>query len=305
MAQKRAFSFSDNSADVAFPRITGASATPTTPTRLWLQTFDCALDVFRLRQLQSRFYQDIFQTAREPWTMPYSYIWQCWQKLNEWYQALSPSIPDSYRTLLGLELLYSYVYLLTPSPKVPVICELAQSLVFEYCIECIDQFHSGLSNPTTRPWFNVVDAIRIYMVGRHFLDTLEKYQDRILAGLLPDPANLPPAAAPPPPYPFPQRVDNMERSFDCISKTQSILNTFGIRFGFMEWRDTFQKDSDMIVQGLVTQNNRRYSTEHQQISESGPQTQAYAGVNQQYQWDSTMTAQRLSLPDNPDSYMGS
>jgi hypothetical protein len=95
LVQTRAFSFSDDSAKVKIPFQKAPSA-PTTPQpmptqKLWLQSYDHALDLINMRKLQSTWYTDMFQSGRTVWGEPYVYIWKVCDNMGKWYDALPAS----------------------------------------------------------------------------------------------------------------------------------------------------------------------------------------------------------------------
>ncbi|KAK0774533.1 hypothetical protein LTR75_016835 [Friedmanniomyces endolithicus] len=155
LVQTRAFSFSDDSANVKIP-FTKMSAVQPSPLngngsqKSWLQSYEQALDLINLRQLQSTFYTDMFQSGRAPWEEPYPYVWNTCDMLRKWFANISFSTSQNMRAFFEVDLLYSYVYVLSPSPRVPTIDSFAAKLIFEYCIRYADLMLRLISDPSTR-----------------------------------------------------------------------------------------------------------------------------------------------------------
>ncbi|KAF2838826.1 hypothetical protein M501DRAFT_836698 [Patellaria atrata CBS 101060] len=198
LVQTRAFSFSDDSANVGIPfssKSTSVSKGEPKGSQAWLQSFDSAVDLFHLRQLQSEWYTTLFQTGRTPWQDPYPYIWRTYENMTAWSDKASPRTSKGIRTMFELELLYSYVYILSPSPRCPVISKYAQRLIFEHCISYASKMFKlttearGQQSPVT-----FYDAMRAYMTGRQFVDVVARNQDTLLSGLPPTPPATSPAA---------------------------------------------------------------------------------------------------------------
>ncbi|KAF2645181.1 hypothetical protein P280DRAFT_373675, partial [Massarina eburnea CBS 473.64] len=183
LVQTRAFSFSDDSAHVHLPFHHSPSTPRSSPqTHVFLQTFDSALSLFRIRQIQSEWYMDLFQSGRTQWADPYPYIWKQYNLMTEWFADMSPTTLPALRSFFELELLYSYVYILSPSSRVPHIHEYAQRLIFEHCIAYSSHLLAILTQPsnTTKPPVTFYDAMRCYMTGRQFVDVLSRNMDTIL-----------------------------------------------------------------------------------------------------------------------------
>ena len=247
LVQTRAFSFSDDSAKVKIPFLKAPSSVPTSPDqsepqKSWLQSHEQALDLISLRQLQSTWYTDLFQSGRSKWDEPYPYIWSTCQSLGRWYEGISASASPSMRAFFELELLYSYIYVLSPSPRVPAVTPFAQNLVFEYCIRYADLMQRLISDPNYTAPTTFYDAMRVYMTGRQFLDVLQHNLEGLLNGIVPPRPEVRPSAAPPPSLPqitMPpgdtvQRF-NTWRSISCIKQIIDCLARFGVRWGYMRY----------------------------------------------------------------------
>ncbi|KIW01830.1 hypothetical protein, variant [Verruconis gallopava] len=277
IVQTRAFSFSDDGSNVAmpFPK-RGTKSTPSSPQQErspWLSANNTALDFFKLRSIQSSWYTDLFQSGREAWREPYTYIWQRYEEMRNWFNQLLPTTLPSIRDFFELELLYSYIYLLSPSPRCPHPSEHAQRLIIEHAMTYAEKIHSIVSNPTeAKNPMSFYDAIRVYMTGRHFLDCLAKNMENLLkpssttplsniGGYSTQDAEVDPmAAVSPPPIPSPSALepgsipkDPTTRAIDAVNHFIEVLSYFGTRFGFVggiSYRDRFQRESQQLLSQL-------------------------------------------------------
>ncbi|KAF2121611.1 fungal-specific transcription factor domain-containing protein [Lophiotrema nucula] len=273
LVQTRAFSFSDDASQVSLPFHQSSMSPKNTsgPAQVFLQSFDAALAYFQIREIQSEWYMDLFQSGRDPWQDPYPYIWRIYARMTDWIQSLPASILPSTKSFFELELLYSYVYILSPSPRIPHIHEYAQRLIFEHGIGYATNLIALISKPsnTTKPPVTFYDAMRAYMTGRQFVDVLSRNIDVILDPMPPTPPAppappsmsedplAPPVQAPPPPFPSPLMPDGLSapqdptaRAINAINDFTNILSKFGLRFGFTHWRDRFQRESTTLLQQL-------------------------------------------------------
>lgn len=248
LVQTRAFSFNDASANVKVPFARPPASQPTSPSpqdpvaRGWLQSHQLALDLIGLRRIQSTWYTDLFQSGRSKWEEPYPYIWSTCQSLGKWFESVSTSASPSMRAFFELDLLYSYIYVLSPSPRVPVVTPFAQNLVFEYCIRYADLMQRLISDTNYIAPTTFYDAMRVYMTGRQFLDVLQHNLEGLLNGVVPPRPEVRPSAAPPPSLPHitmppgdtVQRF-NTWRSINCIKQIIDCLSRFGVRWGYMRY----------------------------------------------------------------------
>jgi hypothetical protein len=207
---------------------------------------------------------DLFQSGRDAWHDPYPYIWKIYNEMTHWFQDMPATALPSTKAFFELELLYSYVYILSPSSRIPHITEYAQRLIFEHCIAYATNLLALMSKPnnTIKPPITFYDAMRAYMTGRQFVDVLARNQDVILDPIAPPPPLpsttnsvsedplAPPAEIPAPPFPVPKppsdgsmTLDPTNRAINAIHDFTSILSQFGLRFGYVSWRDRFQRES--------------------------------------------------------------
>ncbi|KAK4977342.1 hypothetical protein LTR66_010775 [Elasticomyces elasticus] len=273
LVQTRAFSFSDDSANVSLPSSTSAFSLASSPAATgqqtgWLQGFSHVCDLFRLRMIQSVWYTDLFQSGRTPWVDPYPYIWRTCDYMKNWFDNLLPTTGDSLRSFFELEMLYSYIYILSPSPRIPTIAPFAQNLIFEYAIQYAGKLYALNVDPKYTAPVTFYDAMRVYMTGRQFLDVLWNNKERLLYGQASEPPQVHLDSPPPPSLPRPSSSqNNIVRSIDCIKQLTHCLGRFGMRWGFMSWRDRFQGDAEpmmnvlnQLLRELEDQNSARGSS---------------------------------------------
>jgi hypothetical protein len=196
--------------------------------------------------------------------------------MTSWFNNLSVNTQPIVRDFFELELLYSYVYILSPSPRCPEPNEHAQRLIFEHCIS-----YSGKmlhitteSSSTKRIPLSFYDGLRVYMTGRHFVDVLAKNFEALLRPAIPTSSSFssqsmdtevdplaPPAAVQPPTLHASNSYDisNAElnnpvsRAISALNDFTSILSYFDIRFGYVKgisWRDSFQRESQPLLSQL-------------------------------------------------------
>ncbi|KAK8196756.1 hypothetical protein M8818_006923 [Zalaria obscura] len=252
LVQTRAFSFSDDSTHVSVPYSSSSSSRSNSVGHAqWLSTYSQASNLIKLRKIQSVWYMDLFQSGREPWPSPYPYLWRTCQHMKAWFDGISSNTKPHFRTFFEIDLLYSYIYVLAPSPRVPVVAPFAQNLIFEYCIRYAELVTRIVGDRKYLAPLTFYDAMRVYMTGRQFIDVLWLNQDRLLSGVVPEPPHVPVDSEPPPRLPQPlDPLVNINRSITCIKQLTDCLGSFGMRWGYMSWRDRFAKDAEPMVTAL-------------------------------------------------------
>jgi hypothetical protein len=193
--------------------------------------------------------------------------------MRDWFGKLSPTTLPSIRDFFELELLYGYVYLLSPNPRCPNPSEHAQRLIIEHATTYAEKMHALVSNPTeAKNPMSFYDALRVYTTGRQFLDCLGKNMETLLrpstssplshaGGIANQEAEVDPlsSSSPPPvPSPVPQSSggrpkDSTTRSIDAINFFIEVLSYFGTRFGQVggiSFRDRFQRESQQLLTQL-------------------------------------------------------
>jgi hypothetical protein len=204
--------------------------------------------------------------------------------MRDWFGKLSPTMLPAIRDFFELELLYSYVYLLSPNPRCPHVSEHAQKLIVEHAMSYAEKMHSIVSNPTeAKNPMSFYDAMRVYMTGRHFLDSLSKNMEMLLKlqSLTPlsnigdqsrhesevDPmasSSPPPVPSPGPMVPGSMPKDPTTRAIDAINNFIDVLSYFGTRFGFVggiSFRDRFQRESQQLLSQLYQRQTSLQSLE--------------------------------------------
>lgn len=264
IVQTRAFTFSDESANVVSP-FSNAQKPRTTPTaQKWLKTFDHSIDLMGLRKIQSKWYYDMFQTGRDVWREPYPYIWQTYHSMANWFANISKNTSEPMRMHYELELLYSYIYILGTSSHVPRPHPYAQTLLFEHCISYATLLANTMNNRKHNPPVTFDDNMRAYMTGMQLLDVLLKSRDQLISGVAPEPPHLPQGSPAAPALPPLQNDShsNVVRAINAIRSITETLKVFGQRWGYTTWRDDF---ATAVEPMLVALNSRLFELQQTSV----------------------------------------
>lgn len=147
-----------------------------------------------------------------------------------WAESFPKTLPAAIKGLFELELLYSYIYCLAPSCRVPAVSELGKNLIYEYSIQYVDKMYPVSKDPINTGFYTYHDALRVFFVGSQLLAVLRTSGDRILASIPPTFINQVQGSPPPPPLQNVSRHDHLERSIKSIEQISEILETYGERW---------------------------------------------------------------------------
>jgi len=261
MVHARPFSFTDDATSVGFPlRLSSTSTGSSDNSISKLPSLDTALLLFQLRKAQSTWYQELFQSSRDPLHQASQYLWQMCYEMRVWSDNLPKTISPAIRELFDLELLYSYVYCLAPSCRFPVVSELGKTLIFEYSMSYMQKIFPISKDPINTAFYTYHDALRVYFIGSQFAAVLSSNLETLLQGIIPYTA-ISPSGPPPPPIPNMGRTDNVERSITCIEQIIETLKTYGER-----WDDSkaLKASFEAQVRALLGELRRRQRQQQQQ-----------------------------------------
>lgn len=252
MVHARPFSFTDDATSVQLP-VLPATVPPVgieTPL-LGPHSMHTALLFFQLRRAQSNWYQELFQTSSIEYPVSSPYLWQICYDMRAWSETFPKALPAAMKGVFDLELLYSYIYCLAPSCRVPAVSELGKTLIYEYSMQYMDMMYSISKDPINTGFYTYHDTLRVYFIGSQYLAVLRGSADSLLAGIPPAYVSQTQGGPPPPPIPNVGRHDNLERSIKCIEQVLDILETFGER-----WSDSqalkggFKMQADPALEDL-------------------------------------------------------
>lgn len=290
MVHARPFSFTDDATSVEFPTqsatalVSGIEGSLPGP-----NSVHAALLFFQLRLAQSTWYQDLFQSSTEELPVSSPYIWKMCHDMRSWAETFPKSLPAGIRGLFDLELLYSYVYCLAPSCRVPAVSDLGKTLIYEYSMQYVDMIFPISKDPVNTGFYTYHDALRVFFIGSQFLAVIRDNADRILSGVRPySPTTQ--GGPPPPPIPNIGRHDNLERSIRCIEQILDVLEIYGDR-----WSDSralqsnFRIQAEPVLHDLHNRKSLRISassihsqTSHGSQSSPGP-APSYSQSNHSHQ----------------------
>ncbi|KAF3061972.1 Positive regulator of purine utilization [Daldinia childiae] len=283
MVHARAFSFTDASTNVGWPRPSSFSRRASITGKI-LSGSEPAFLLFQLRRAQSHWYQALFQAEPTPLHNSSSFIWQMCQDMREWAETLPTTLPTGMRELFDLELRYSFVYCIAPSARAPHITDYGRLLIFEHALAYLDRIYDISHREMKTAFYTYHDALRVFFMASQFVAVLRDAEDLLLAGVTPPMPFIEvgkPQPPPLPPRPGGPGVDNVERSLTCLEKTTRTLGKYGERWETsVALKQSFEMISGELVDRLrVRKHIKQRATPPQNVSVPMGREMKWVGVD--------------------------
>lgn len=231
MTHLRAFSFTDDSTNVAFRWDSKPYSGAWTghQDQLFLRQLDPAMQILQLRQMQSAAYQLNFQSRvrneQESWSSVTNFL----QKIQLWADNLPNVILRPMKQLLRSEVLYGCIVVLSP-PGLTKINTYGTALLFNYAVEYADIMSSVDGDLNNFAFCTSNDLIRASHVAERFIRVLTENSSRLLDEGMPESSPSSSGSVTPPSLPTWSVGDVLERAMTCLDKLEQTLDNLGQRF---------------------------------------------------------------------------
>lgn len=270
MSFARAFSFTHGSINVAWPRAS-SFARRQSITGQTQQGSEPGLLLFQLRQAQSHWYQELYQSGSTPLKDPTTFVWTMCRDMKEWGDSLPSSLPVGFRAWFDLELHYSFVFLLAPSERTPYMTDHNRLLIFEYSLAYLDRIYDVSHNGTSSAFYTYHDALRVFFIASQFIAVLRDAEELLLSGM---PVATPPSEyGKPPPPSLPAGAatvagESIGRSLRCLQRTGLTLAKYGQRWeNSVALKQSFDMISAEVMDRLgARQSLKQHSSPPQSVS---------------------------------------
>ncbi|MCJ1288279.1 hypothetical protein MMC26_007634 [Xylographa opegraphella] len=272
LAYVRAFSFSDDSANVAVvpnpaahPSFVGWNENPAED--LSSTSGTSAAQLLKLRQIQSIWFQQAFQSSREDLIEPWQNRSSAINAMQSWARALSNSTPIPLKHLFLSEIFFSNILVLSPPQNAGLLCSYGKAVLFdnavrysEVTLRMCDASHNY--NHCTN-----LDILRSRWVGEALLNILADSPTAIYNTLDPPPPPLSAGSVAPPILRRRGFTETIDEAVKTISRIDQILNALETRFGNPLHYSTFKTESASTVKRLYSKRQHHYSPDMLQANE--------------------------------------
>lgn len=213
---------------------------------------DCAIHLIKIRRILSEAYQQMYFNGRDPVPHALARTWKFCADARDWYANAPETTKSSFGLLYRLELLYCTIVFLSPSFGDPNICDFSRVLLLDRCVDYISQLHQALEQPSSLPFFNVVDIHRARQIGDRLVKILDESFDLLMSNELPEPPAVPPGTPDPPYLAEEDRINCRARVARCLHYIIDILNHGSTRWNLRDELAQFLRDSSGVRQRLPT-----------------------------------------------------
>jgi hypothetical protein len=181
MVLQRPFTFSDDSVLVSLPKVEDTTIATSISARGTLTPMSAAVHLFKLRKLQSDWYQQLHLSGDDLLPSPHIYIQTHTSHLEQWRASIPQTMTSSTRDWLLLEWHYLHIYVAAPSPKIPRLSEASTVQIYNHCVSYSIVFRDILcDSQKTLFVYTYHDALRTYFVGSSLLHALYTSEHTLL-----------------------------------------------------------------------------------------------------------------------------
>ena len=260
MVNQRAFSFTDDSTNVARTNELPIPRKSQSPFSLGLEP---AINLVKLRRIQSSSYQKIFQSERLPINNTWPIMCEAIHDMDQWYSSLQAQVNQALRHHAHCEVLYSNILMLTPPNWMDELPKQGRFLVFQYAQEYADNIYSSINRVSERfGFYTSHDLLRASFVAQRFVTLLQMDYRLLISGSV---QSLPPAASEMVRplgvttsrafLDLPSRSDNdisglLLRVHDCLGHFEMAIRYFGLKYGYTDPLHEYQMNSSSLKQTL-------------------------------------------------------
>jgi len=252
MVYLRGFSFTDDSAMVTAPD----QRTESSATNQHLQhSVGPALQLSRLRRIQSSAYQQLFQAGRPALEDEWELMSTSIQEMHRWWSELTDQIKRPIKILFRGDLLFSSILIMSPTGPAGTLNEYGKFLIFEYTVEYAELMCTVNVDPDQCILYTSHDVLRASFVARRFLTLLMDDSTLLFGDIMPRDQLLSQGGSPPLPAPllttFTRGVGEMvKRAHECLNLLERALEDLGSKTGNFSPLKEFRANSRRVRQSL-------------------------------------------------------
>lgn len=249
MVHRRAFSFTDDSANVA-PEVA-------TREQVFRQALEPAKQLFRLRQLESSTYQKLYYSDRQTMNDPWALIATGLSETRAWAENLPESISKPLRTLFLSEVLYVNLVFLSAPGAANMTYDGGKATIFEYVVQYTETMSVMTRISEELAFFTSHDVLRASFVALRFLDILGAGDTYLFDENPTEPMHSVRSDLPLSPRTRRSTEDMVEMAISTIALLDGILKTLCVQYGYSEPWQEFHTRSLTLLNELQSHQKRR------------------------------------------------
>lgn len=165
----------------------------------------------------------MFFESPSPHPQPLEQIWISCSQARDWFQSSPKNAPHHFALLYQLELSYTISTLLSPCPRYPNISDFVKVLLFDHCVNYVEQLHPVIDHPSDLPFMTIVEIDRVRQIWKRLVRLLTEDYELVLSPTIPAPPQMPPGIPHPPYLSQDYRLDCLGRAIRCMAYIRDIL----------------------------------------------------------------------------------
>ncbi|KAL8717647.1 MAG: hypothetical protein Q9225_005120 [Loekoesia sp. 1 TL-2023] len=182
MVHRRAFSFTDDSTNVALPKLSSSTVIPEHSA----ESTHPATELIRLREAASMSYHSLFQSGPDVLHDPWPTLCSAHLALDEWERDLCRmNLQEAHKSLFRSEILYIKIVLLSPSRLSCPLEDYGQLLIFEHALRYTQIISSLVEDRANAAACTSYDLLRTIFVAQRFVEVLARHGELCFSDLVP------------------------------------------------------------------------------------------------------------------------
>ena len=216
---------------------------------MWENSIDPQRELLGLRQIESSWYQALFQSNRNALKQPWETRTNALADMNSWASSIGNSTPLPIKSMYRLEVLYGNILLIWPVHTVFPSCAYGKALVFDYAVEYMKTLWMMYETLEGFVYCTNVDALRTMTVGGRLLDILEHFQESLFDTIAPQAPPVPEGCMLPPPLQRRGPTENVQEAITSVIRLGKIIDVLVVRFHIAK-HDLFRTRSSAVLHSL-------------------------------------------------------
>ena len=262
---------------------------------MWENSIDPQRELLRLRQIESSWYQALFQSNRDALKQPWETRTNALADMNSWASSIGKSTPLPIKSMYRLEVLCGNILLIWPVRAVLPSSSYGKALVFDYAVEYLKTLWKMYETVEGFVYCTNIDVLRTMTVGERLLDVLEHSQDSLFDTMAPQAPPVPEGCMLPPPLQRRGLAENVKEAITSVTRLGKIIDVLVARFDIAKY-ELMRTRSSAVLHNLNAM-LQQLDSSAQYVSHP-PSLQALHGSQSQSDtttsWDPRMTTTRYA-----------
>ena len=246
MVHRRAFSFTDDSANVnpEIPCDEGA----------FTHTIMPAQQLLRLRQLQSSTYQQLYWSGTQTNVDELAILSASLTEMHSWAQQLPASMSPAMRALFLSELMYGSILMISAPGVLETSKNYAGATILFFAMRYADNMYDATQNAEEALLYTSHDVLRACYVGERLMDVIEERNPYVFGTVPSERPDILSNCSPLAELRSKRLEDGLKRTTRCIVRLDSILEYLCGQYEYPEPLAEFRLRSFGPLQQLCEHN---------------------------------------------------